>query len=382
MREPFSWLLEVVKRKYVLTNTSMKTFRDLWREDAKMDSILNNLREEHRKSERMLGASMDKNTSAGLAAVNHITKTLNLTGVYGPLYELFDVEDEYDTAVNMIAGASLFHVVVDTDETASRILEALNKERAGRVTFMPLNRLNPQASTYPEANDAIPMIKKLNFDPKYSKAFEQVFGRALICRTLEIAATYSRSYNLNGITLDGDRVDRKGALTGGYQDTRNSRLSSIKTIKSYNLKYNAATERGQAVKVEIATLDQRITTLLNRIQLIEVRRKQLADKRDENAVEYRALVKDEAALKESVEAKEKTLRDIQADLKILQTQLQALDDELKSEMVQALSAAEHRLLSELIAKADNLKERLSVLATERSKVLYLKVAITFVGTVV
>ncbi|KAF9137987.1 Structural maintenance of chromosomes protein 3 [Mortierella sp. GBA39] len=341
--------------------------KDLWREDAKMDSILNNLREEHRKSERMLGASMDKNTSAGLAAVNHITKTLNLTGVYGPLYELFDVEDEYDTAVNMIAGASLFHVVVDTDETASRALEALNKERAGRVTFMPLNRLNPQASTYPEANDAIPMIKKLNFDPKYSKAFEQVFGRALICRTLEIAATYSRSYNLNGITLDGDRVDRKGALTGGYQDTRNSRLSSIKTIKSYNLKYNAATERGQVVKVEIASLDQRITTLLNRIQLIEVRRKQLADKRDANAAEYRALVKDETALKESVEAKEKTLRDIQADLKTLQTQLQALDDESKSEMVQSLSTAEHRLLGELIAKADNLKERLSVLATERSK---------------
>ncbi|KAG0071610.1 Structural maintenance of chromosomes protein 3 [Linnemannia elongata] len=341
--------------------------KDLWREDAKMDSILNNLREEHRKSERMLGASMDKNTSAGLAAVNHITKTLNLTGVYGPLYELFDVEDEYDTAVNMIAGASLFHVVVDTDETASRVLDALNKEKAGRVTFMPLNRLNPHASTYPEANDAIPMIKKLNFDPKYSKAFEQVFGRALICRTLEIAATYSRSYNLNGITLDGDRVDRKGALTGGYQDTRNSRLSSIKTIKTYNLKYNAATERGQAVKVEIANLDQRITTLLNRIQLIDVRRKQLADKRDENAAEYRALVKDEAALKESVEAKEKTLRDIQADLKSLQTQLQALDDELKSEMVQTLSAAEHRLLGELIAKADSLKERLSVLATERSK---------------
>ncbi|KAG0376230.1 Structural maintenance of chromosomes protein 3 [Mortierella sp. AD032] len=341
--------------------------KELWREDAKMDSILNNLREEHRKSERTLGASMDKNTSAGLAAVTHIAKTLNLTGVYGPLYELFDVEDEYDTAVNVTAGASLFHVVVNTEETATRVLEALNREKAGRVTFMPLNRLNPKPSTYPEANDAIPMIRKLAFDPKYAKAFEQVFGRALICRTLEIAATYSRSYNLNGVTLDGDRVDRKGALTGGYQDTRNSRLNSIKTIKSYNLKYKAATERGQAVKLEIVNLDQRITALLNRIQLIEVRRKQLADKREENAAEYRALMKDEAVLKESVEAKEKAIRDIQADFKILQAQLEALDDELKSEMVQTLSTAEHRLLSELIAKSDNLKERLSVLATERSK---------------
>ncbi|KAF9921918.1 Structural maintenance of chromosomes protein 3 [Linnemannia zychae] len=342
--------------------------KDLWREDAKMDSVLNNLREENRKSERMLGASMDKNTSAGLAAVAHIAKTLNLTGVYGPLYELFDVDDEYDTAVNVTAGASLFHVVVDTEDTATRVLEALNKEKAGRVTFMPLNRLNPKPSTYPEANDAIPMIRKLTFDPKYTKAFEQVFGRALICRTLEIAATYSRSYNLNGITLDGDRVDRKGALTGGYQDTRNSRLNSIKTIKSFNRKYQAAQERGQAIKLEVASLDQRITTLLNKIQLIEVRRKQLMDKREAHVAEYRGLMKDETLLKEAIEAKEKTLRDIQADLKIMQSQIEALDDELKSEMVQALSAAEHQLLGQLITKADSLKKRLSVLASERTKI--------------
>ncbi|GJJ78150.1 structural maintenance of chromosome 3 (chondroitin sulfate proteoglycan 6) [Entomortierella parvispora] len=341
--------------------------KDLWREDAKMDSTLNNLREEHRKSERTLGASMDKNTSAGLAAVTRIAKALNLEGVYGPLYELFDVEDQYDVAVNVTAGTSLFHVVVDTDHTATRVLEALNKEKAGRVTFMPLNRLKPSPCTYPEANDAIPMIKQLTFDPKYTKAFEQVFGRALICRTLEIAATYSRSYNLNGITLDGDRVDRKGALTGGYQDTRNSRLHSIKSIKLFNLKYQASMERCQMVKQEISTLDQRITILLNQIQLIEVQRRQLIDKRDGLASEYRSLVKEEGALKESVESKEKSLQNLTADLKILQSQLEALSQELKSDMVQTLSAEEHSLLSELIQRSDQLKERLSVLATERSK---------------
>ncbi|KAG0197226.1 Structural maintenance of chromosomes protein 3 [Mortierella sp. GBA30] len=341
--------------------------KDLWREDAKMDSTLNNLREEHRKSERSLGASMDKNTSAGLAAVSKIAKSLNLEGVYGPLYELFDVQDEYDTAVNVTAGSSLFHVVVDTEVTATRVLEALNREKAGRVTFMPLNRLNPKAFTYPEAPDAIPMIKHLNFDPIYTKAFQQVFGRVLICKTLEAAATYSKSYNLDGITLDGDRIDRKGALTGGFQDTRNSRVKAIKSIKSFNAKYQAATERCQAVKQEITSLDQRITGLLNRIQLTEVRRKQLVDKRESLAIEYRSLQKDEALLKESVETKEKTHRNLQADLKILQAQLEALQDELESEMVQSLSGAEHRLLSELITTSDRLKERLSALATERSK---------------
>jgi len=41
-----------------------------------------------------------------------------------------------------LTGNRLFHVVVDTDATAARILEAMRRTRSGRVTFMPLNRLN------------------------------------------------------------------------------------------------------------------------------------------------------------------------------------------------------------------------------------------------
>lgn len=70
--------------------------------------------------------------------------------------------------------ASLFHVVVDNDDTASRILESMNKDRAGRVTFMPLNRLKSHTVNYPKAQDAVPMISKLKFDRAYIMAFEQV----------------------------------------------------------------------------------------------------------------------------------------------------------------------------------------------------------------
>lgn len=76
---------------------------------------------------------------------------------YGPLLELFDVDSTYATAVEVAAGnryiyfqlncmqcikcmSSLFHAVVDTDETAANILELMQKENGpGRVTFIPLN---------------------------------------------------------------------------------------------------------------------------------------------------------------------------------------------------------------------------------------------------
>ena len=60
--------------------------------------------------------------------------------MYGPLFELFECDEVYRTAVEVIGGASLFHVVVEDDETVSRLLEVMNREKSGRVTFMPLNR--------------------------------------------------------------------------------------------------------------------------------------------------------------------------------------------------------------------------------------------------
>jgi structural maintenance of chromosome 3 (chondroitin sulfate proteoglycan 6) len=125
--------------------------------------------------------------------------------VLGPLYELVDCMDPNKwTAVEVTAGQrfllvllkkkennkiylilkyyiSLFHVVVDTDDTATKVLEALNREQNGRVTFMPLNRLRTKTLEYPESNDkVIPMIEVLKFDNAYAKAVEQVSYIALI----------------------------------------------------------------------------------------------------------------------------------------------------------------------------------------------------------
>jgi structural maintenance of chromosome 3 (chondroitin sulfate proteoglycan 6) len=121
-----------------------------------------------------------------LAALDKIVEKLSLKqNVYGPLYKLFDVEEVYQTAVEIIGGSSLFHVVVDNDETATKILQQMNREKSGRVTFMPLNRLKPKATTYPSTTDAIPMIQKLKFNEQYKVAFEQVSHQWLICRSLE-----------------------------------------------------------------------------------------------------------------------------------------------------------------------------------------------------
>ena len=44
----------------------------------------------------------------------------------------------------------LFHVIVDSDQTASQILAIMNKQKmAGEVTFLPLNKLQFSSTRYP-----------------------------------------------------------------------------------------------------------------------------------------------------------------------------------------------------------------------------------------
>ena len=46
-----------------------------------------------------------KDTNMGLKAVKNITDRQGLAGVYGPLYDLFEIPDEnYNTAIELTAG--------------------------------------------------------------------------------------------------------------------------------------------------------------------------------------------------------------------------------------------------------------------------------------
>src|ERR1700753_3557350 len=106
----------------------------------------------------------------------------------------------------------------------------MNPKKTGRVTFMPLNRLRPKPAPPVNAQDAIPILSKISYDPLYAKAFQQVFGRTCVCRDLTLAAAYVKSHGINTITLDGDKVDHKGSLSGGYHDIRRSRLDAIRAM--------------------------------------------------------------------------------------------------------------------------------------------------------
>ncbi|KAH9957888.1 structural maintenance of chromosome protein 3 [Russula dissimulans] len=322
--------------------------KDLWREDAKLDSTRNHAADELRSAERGLASMMDKDTGTGLRAVDSIAERLNMDGVYGPLYRLFEVTDmKFNTAVELTAGNSLFHVVVDTDQTASKVLDIMLRERTGRVTFVPLNRLKPKNLVPPNADDAIPLLEKLRYDPAHAKAFQQVFGRTCVCRDLTVAAAYVKSHGINTITLDGDKVDRKGALTGGYYDIRRSRLEAVKNVATWRSRVAAEETRSREVKAATLKLDQEIARVSGRIQILNNQQKVAREAREGISAEIIALQKEKERLEGRISKHEEDAQELSGELRMLNARIEAYRVELASPMVQELSVEEKSFIDEL-----------------------------------
>ncbi|PWN47834.1 putative SMC3 [Violaceomyces palustris] len=342
-----------------------ETKKDLWKEESRLSSNVNYARDQLSAAQRELASTMDKTTAQGLQSVEKIATRLGLeSNVHGPLYQLFTVDEKYKTAVEVTAGGSLFHIVVDTDNTAQKLLEVMNREKSGRVTFMPLNRLKPKPVDFPAtAQDAILMIKKLSFDRKLAPAMEQVFGKMIICPNLDVAAAYVRSHGLNAITLDGDKVERKGALTGGYHDPRRSRLDSVRAVKRWKDEFDSDMAKLEEVRAKLSDVEQEITGILGEMQGLELRREGVKNSRGPLMDQLTWNRREHEDISDMIRKLERREADQTLELKAVQTKREAMRNELDTPLTQGLSAAEISELERLNSEEDRQKRELG----ERSK---------------
>ena len=310
---------------------------------------------------------MDRNTSRGLAAVRRIKRQHNLDGVYGTLAELLDVNDRYRRAVEVTAGNSLFHYVVDNDETATKVIEILQREKAGRITFIPLNRIRPRTGNVPKANDAVPMVEKIQFDPVYENAFQQVFGQTVICPSLAIAGQYARSHGVNGVTLDGDRSDKKGAFTGGSIDTRHSRLQAVRDVSRWRDECDTHRSRSAEIKRTLEKKDQEITRAVGELQKLEQKRTQQENSYGPLRQEIRSKSSSLQNMKDTFDAKERAKVNIEANMKALTEQQNAHEAEIALEFKKALTRDEETQLENLSTTVQDLRRQYAEASSARSE---------------
>lgn len=255
--------------------------KEEWRKTEELREQVREMREQHGRAAFELRKTMPRATSQGLEALKTIVEQEGLEHgkqYFGMLLDNFTLKnDKYRTAVNVAGQNALFHVIVDTDSTASRLLTRLEKEKLGRVTFLPLNQLRPEQVTYPDSPDVKSMLELcIAYEPAVKVAMQHVFGKKLIARSAELAAEWSTKCQMDALTLEGDLCSRKGAISGGYMDSSTCRMTAYASQTKAKDALDQAQAAYQAASAKAKELDQATTTIMQELQTLEAKHSQLS----------------------------------------------------------------------------------------------------------
>lgn len=355
---------EVTNAKDVLDklNEERKLLR---REDDKHESIIANARGELDSAERELSHTMDRVTSKGLATIQSLKREYDLPGAYGTLAELLDVNEIYRLPVEQVAGASLFHYVVDNEETATFLATELQKRFGGRITFMPLSKLKPRNANLPRASDVVPLVSKIQYNAEYDKAFQQVFGNTIICPNLTVASQYARSHGVHGVTPDGDTSNKRGAMTGGYIDDRRSRLEAVRAVNRWREQYEQLQSQAKDMRKQIELKDQEITNALGQERRLAQRLRQMEDGFGPLRAELNAKNSQADRARDRLEAAMKRRDNVEKIMKQFQDNLSAHQAELASDFKKVLTANEEKQLESLSATVQELQKEWNEISSRR-----------------
>ncbi|RZC53641.1 hypothetical protein C5167_012493 [Papaver somniferum] len=334
--------------------------KSMWERESELSSEIDKLKSEVQKAEKSLDHATPGDIRRGLNSVRRLCRDHNIKGVFGPIIELLDCEDKFFTAVEVTAGNSLFHVVVETDEISTRIIRYLNSEKGGRITFIPLNRVKPPHVKYPNNGDVVPLLKKLKFSPHHTPAFQQVFGRTVICRNLDVATTVAKVDGLDCITLEGDQVSKKGGMTGGFYDHRRSKLKYMDAVKQNTKAVNSKQE-------ELNKLRSDLEDILMKLEQQKFDAEQSHNKSELEQIRHDIVnaKKQKESMSKALQKKEKLLANSRTQIDQLRSSIAAKEHEMGTDLVDCLLQDERELLSRLNPEITELKENLIACKTNR-----------------
>ncbi|KAL4152629.1 hypothetical protein PRNP1_009557 [Phytophthora ramorum] len=321
-----------------------------WREENQISYDVRELTKKLNDGENALQSTMAYDVRRGLQAVREMQGRIR--GIYGPLIDLVrPVDERYCIAADEAAGGSLFHVVVDTDDTAAKIMRELDKKNLGRLTFLPLNRLKVKEHfDYPHNDDVVALVEKLEYPAEVRKGVMTAFGKKLLCRDLDACVRYAEQTNMDCLTLDGDMVHRRGALNGGFKDLRRSRTRAMMEVKQAQLDLESVTERARRVNAEAQQSDQRVTGVISEIQKREAEKNRSISAHKNLCDEISRRKNHIHSEKENLAQRERSCELQEREVKDLAAKITSLRSELLTPMQDTLTSDEQELLHSLSAK--------------------------------
>lgn len=169
------------------------------------------------------------NFYAGVKSV--LQEKARLGGIVGAVSEHLTFDVHYQTALEIALGASSQHIIVEDENAATKAIDFLKRNRAGRATFLPLTTIKARtiSSQNQDAIAASPgflgMADELvSFDKRLEAIFKNLLATTAIFDTVEHARAAARQvrYQVRMVTLDGTELRTGGSYAGGANRQNNS----------------------------------------------------------------------------------------------------------------------------------------------------------------
>ncbi len=296
----------------------------LRREISEAEREMQRLQGEFARTDGRMKAAEDKGGySRAVDAIRSAIKRQMLPGLYGTIAELGNVGSRYSVALEVAAGGRLQSIVAATDEDAAHAIEYLKRSQIGRATFLPLNKLDRGCpSIKPNYAGIVDYAFNLvDFDPKFQSAFWYVFRDTLVVESLNHARALMGRYRM--VTLEGDLVEKSGAMTGGHYRTR--------------MKF-AAEESRKLLELseKIATAEEERSSRIDRLDRIEEQISNLSREVEElnKAISRKTFQADEITaakprLEKSIQEKRERLTQMESEFFSFKDKLDLLETEIK-----------------------------------------------------
>ena len=215
------------------------------------------------------------------------TKDYGLDNLYlDSLANLIRVKEGYEDVIDNLMGAGLQNIVTRTKLDTRELINFVNKNRLGRITFLPIDSIKSYRKDRPKEDEVIAMAYDLiEADPELTNIIDHFLGSTVVVKDIDSAVSLSnkiRGYRI--ITLNLDIINNWGSMVAGNDKNRkkntnllnrNKRLEEIKErILSLRNKKDSYNKTYREISADINILDDKLKEITS---LIEEERNSLRD---------------------------------------------------------------------------------------------------------
>ena len=294
--------------------------------------LLQEQRDKQRQLDKLEAQAQAQQEAQGTHASKIILQS-GLPGVCGLVAELGRVEPNFQLALETAAGGRLGQIVVEDDSVGAAGIQLLKQRRAGRATFLPLNKIRAsrinESGNLRYANGFIDYaVNLIDREARYDDVFAYVFGNTVVFENINLARNHLGKVRI--VTLEGELLETSGAMTGGSVTQRSSlRFGTVEATESEEVR----NLRNRLIEIErvLQRCNEAIITLSERTKELSTQLTETRQGKREQQLRAEQLHKEVQSLSKRVEDARNQLTQYTERLNTAQSRLEILERELPTQ---------------------------------------------------